>query len=111
MLTTLVMGIVFVAVACVLVSVRMAFFVSSSVAGPLRTLEGAMAEVERGRLDVRCPVVSTAEIGHGTEGFNRMLRGLQERELMRETFGKYVSQAIRDEILAGPIAPEGQEGG
>ena len=107
-LRTLVMGIMFVAVVCALASLRMAFFVSASVAGPLRTLEGAMAEVERGRLEVRCPVVSTDEIGHVTEGFNRMVRGLQEREMLRETFGKYVSQEIRDEILAGRVALEGQ---
>ena len=107
-LKTLAMGIVFVAAVCALAALRLAFFVSGSVAGPLRTLEGAMAEVERGRFETRCPVVSTDEIGRVTEGFNRMVRGLQERELLRETFGKYVSQEIRDEILAGRVALEGQ---
>jgi class 3 adenylate cyclase len=105
---TLAIGIVFVAAACTLGALRMAFFVSGSVAGPLRSLESAMAEVERGRLDTRCPVVSTDEIGRVTDGFNRMVRGLQEREMLRETFGKYVSQEIRDEILAGRVALEGQ---
>ena len=37
-----------------------------------------------------------------------MVRGLAEREFLRETFGKYVSQEIRDEILAGRVALEGQ---
>jgi len=104
----LVMGIVFLGVVGVLASIRLAWFVAGSVAVPLRTLEGAMAQVERGRLDTRCPVVSTDEIGRVTEGFNRMVRGLQEREMLRETFGKYVSQEIRDEILAGRVALEGQ---
>jgi adenylate cyclase len=104
----LVMGILFLGAVGVLVSIRLAWFVARSVAAPLRTLEGAMAEVERGRLETRCPVVSTDEIGRVTEGFNRMVRGLQERELLRETFGKYVSQEIRDEILAGRVALEGQ---
>jgi adenylate cyclase len=53
-------------------------------------------------------VVSDDEIGAVTEGFNGMVRGLQEREQLRETFGKYVSEEIRDEILAGRIALEGQ---
>jgi adenylate cyclase len=57
---------------------------------------------------VRCPVVSNDEIGRLTEGFNRMVRGLREREFLRETFGKYVSQEVRDEILAGRIALEGE---
>jgi class 3 adenylate cyclase len=104
----LLMAIVFLGVIGVLASIRLAWFVARSVAEPLGTLEGAMADVERGRLDTRCPVVSTDEIGRLTEGFNRMVRGLQEREMLRETFGKYVSQEIRDEILAGRVALEGQ---
>jgi len=107
-LRTLAVGIVFVAIATAFASLRLAWFVSSSVAEPLRTLEDAMAQVERGHLDARCSVVSTDEIGRVTEGFNRMVRGLQEREMLRETFGKYVSQEIRDEILAGRVALEGQ---
>jgi adenylate cyclase len=67
-----------------------------------------MAEVERGRLDGRAPVVSTDEIGAVAEGFNRMLHGLREREMVKETFGKYVTPEIRDEILAGRIRGEGE---
>jgi len=67
-----------------------------------------MVEVEQGRFDVRAPVVSNDEIGRLTEGFNRMVRGLGEREFLRETFGKYVSAEIRDEILAGRIALQGE---
>ena len=67
-----------------------------------------MAEVERGRLDGHAPVVSTDEIGAVAEGFNRMLHGLREREMVKETFGKYVTPEIRDEILAGRISGEGE---
>jgi len=67
-----------------------------------------MAEVERGRLDGHAPVVSTDEIGAVAEGFNRMLHGLRERELVKETFGKYVTPEIRDEILAGRISGDGE---
>ena len=98
----------FLAVAAIAVSVVLALYVSRSVAEPLATLESAMVAVERGRFDTRSPVVSNDEIGRLTEGFNRMVRGLQEREFMRETFGKYVSEEIRDEILAGGIALQGE---
>jgi class 3 adenylate cyclase len=107
-LRNLVIGIVFLGVVGVLASIRLAWFVALSVARPLASLERAMIDVERGRFDVHCPVVSTDEIGRLTEGFNRMVRGLREREFLRETFGKYVSQEIRDEILAGRVALEGQ---
>jgi 2-oxoglutarate dehydrogenase E2 component (dihydrolipoamide succinyltransferase) len=42
------------------------------------------------------------------EGFNRMLVGLRERDFVKETFGKYVTREIRDEILAGRISLGGE---
>jgi class 3 adenylate cyclase len=87
----------------------LAVLVSRSVAEPLGSLAGAMAEVAEGRLDVRCPVVSRDEIGEVTEGFNQMVQGLQERERITEMFGKYVSREIRDEILAGRVSLEGTQ--
>jgi adenylate cyclase len=100
--------VVFLVLASMLASIGLALSVSRSVAEPLGQLRAAMREVEGGRLDTRCPVVSNDEIGAVAEGFNGMVRGLQEREQLRETFGKYVSQEIRDEILAGRVALEGQ---
>ncbi|MGH7333007.1 MAG: adenylate/guanylate cyclase domain-containing protein [Candidatus Rokuibacteriota bacterium] len=91
-----------------LVAVGLAVFVSRSVAGPLRDLEAAMQEVGQGNLQIRCPVVSHDEIGSVTEGFNRMVEGLRERERIRDTFGKYVTPEVRDEILAGRVVLEGQ---
>ncbi len=92
----------------VVVAVGLALFAANSVAAPLKDVEAAMAQVEQGRLDGHCPVVSTDEIGAVAEGFNRMLHGLRERELVKETFGKYVTPEIRDEILAGRISGEGE---
>jgi adenylate cyclase len=89
-------------------AIGLSVFAAHSVAAPLKEVEAAMAEVERGRLDGRAPVVSTDEIGAVAEGFNRMLHGLRERELVKETFGKYVTPEIRDEILAGRIRGEGE---
>ena len=98
---------VLLAVAGLLVAVRLAGFVSGSVAGPLRQLQAAMARVEQGALDTRCPVVSNDEIGEVSEGFNRMVAGLRDRERIRDTFGKYVSPEVRDEILSGRTPPAG----
>ncbi len=84
-----------------LVALRLAGYVAGSVAEPLRDLQAAMARVEQGALDAFCPVVSNDELGAVSVGFNRMVAGLREREVMRETFGRYVSPQVRDEILAG----------
>jgi class 3 adenylate cyclase len=100
--------ILFLLAAGVAAAVGLSILVAQSVAGPLRELAAAMAEVGRGRLDGRCAVVSNDEIGAVGEGFNRMLQGLREREFVKETFGKYVTREIRDEILAGRVALGGQ---
>jgi adenylate cyclase len=89
-------------------SVVLSRLVSRSVAEPLRRVEQAMAEVARGRLEERLPVVGNDEIGAVVEGFNRMTQGLREREAMRTAFGKYVTEEIRDEILAGRVAVGGE---
>jgi len=86
-----------------LVSVVLALLVAASVARPLREVQSAMSQVRHGTLDVRCAVVSNDEIGAVAEGFNSMVQGLRERETIRETFGRYVSPQVRDEILAGRV--------
>jgi adenylate cyclase len=89
-------------------AVGLSVFAANSVAHPLKHLEAAMVEVGRGNLERRATVVSTDEIGTVTEGFNRMLHGLREREIVKETFGKYVTPEVRDEILAGRVRGEGE---
>ena len=92
-----------------MVSVGLALLVSQSVAQPLREVQAAMAQVQRGGLDTHCAVVSNDEIGAVAEGFNSMVQGLREREAIRETFGKYVSPEVRDEILAGRVSGAGRD--
>jgi adenylate cyclase len=100
--------IVFIVAVGALAAIGLSLYVAGSVAGPLGRLGSAMREVEHGDLDTRCPVVSNDELGAVAEGFNRMVGGLRDREFLKETFGKYVSREIRDEILAGRVSLEGQ---
>ena len=81
--------ILFIVAVGIVAAVGLSIFAANSVAAPLKDVENAMAEVERGRLDGHAPVVSTDEIGAVAEGFNRMLQGLRDRERVKETFGKY----------------------
>jgi adenylate cyclase len=105
---SLLVSIVFIAIVGSLTAVGLALVVASSVATPLREIQGAMREVERGNLETRCAVVTNDEIGAAAEGFNRMVGGLKDRELLKETFGRYVSREVRDEIMAGRVSLEGQ---
>ena len=101
LLANMVLAVAFLLGMGLVTAVGLALFVSRSVAAPLADVERAMEQVGRGDLDTRAPVVSNDEIGAVAEGFNRMVAGLRERERIRDTFGKYVSPEVRDEILAG----------
>ena len=100
--------IAFIVAVGVMATIGLAFVVATSVAAPLRELQTAMGRVERGDLEARCPVVSNDELGAVAESFNHMVAGLREREMLRETFGKYVSPEVRDEVLSGRLSLEGQ---
>jgi class 3 adenylate cyclase len=74
-------------------------FVSRSLNRPVDILEAGMTKVADGDLTFRLPVTSNDELGRLTSEFNRMTGGLQEREFIRETFGKYVSESVASQIL------------
>lgn len=80
----------------------LAVFLAKSVSEPLQSFEAAMTAVRRGDLDSQVPVVSNDEIGHMGEGFNRMVRDLKEAETVKDTYGRYLSREIVDEILKSP---------
>jgi len=57
--------------------------VTDSVVGPVRTLTSATARAAAGDLEHPVPVTSDDELGVLTTSFNDMIRGLREREVLR----------------------------
>jgi adenylate cyclase len=90
------------------VGIHLAFLVSSNLTRPLREITRVLGEVRRGNLDTRVRVTSNDELGYTGDMINAMNEGLKERDWIKETFGKYVSEEIRDEILSGRLALEGE---
>ena len=84
-----------------LLALVLARYLADSVSSPLRDLQSSMEQVGQGDLQAHCPVVSNDEIGAVSAGFNHMVAGLRDRERIHETFGRYVSPEVRDEILSG----------
>ena len=82
-------------------------FVARSLVGPIRSLENAVASVRRNDLSVTVPVLSNDETGKLASSFNRMVHGLKERALIRQTFGRYIPQRVASTILSsgGDIKP------
>ncbi|MGO9117184.1 MAG: adenylate/guanylate cyclase domain-containing protein [Desulfomonilaceae bacterium] len=82
--------------------------VENSIVDPIRDMLRVMGKVTHGDFSTRIGVVSNDEIGILADTGNEMIHALSEREMIRDTFGKYVSPEIRDEILAGRIPLNGK---
>lgn len=70
----------------------------------VRRISAKASQVADGEYGEPLPVTSRDEIGQLTEGFNDMVAGLQERDLIRNTFGRYVDEGIARELLRRPEA-------
>ncbi len=79
-----------------------------SVVDPVRALRRAMARVEEGETDVAVPVDDGGEVGVLQAGFNRMLAGLRERDLVRDLFGRHVGEEVARSALARGVELGGE---
>jgi adenylate cyclase len=76
---------------------------------PLHEIAVALRRVRNGIFDKRVKVTSNDEIGYTGDVINEMTEGLQERELIKDAFGKYVAKEVRDEVLSGRIPLDGEK--
>jgi class 3 adenylate cyclase len=84
------------------------YLFSRKLAKPIEILSRGVALVADGNLSAKIAVTSRDEIGLLADNFNKMIEGLRERDFIKETFGKYVTREIRDEILKGNIPLDGE---
>ena len=92
----------------VVIALRLNFLVGKSILNPVEDMLRVVEKVKEGGFDQKIRVVSNDEIGVLGDAGNEMIRGLADRERIRETFGKYVTPEIRDQILAGSIPLDGE---
>ena len=75
--------------------------VSKSVAEPLAAMRGALARIEEGDLGARVRVDDATEVGLMQSRFNAMAAGLEERERLRDLFGRHVGEDVARAALDG----------
>lgn len=73
---------------------------TQAILAPVRALTEGVERVESGDLKVSIPPVCVNELGHLSQGFNRMVEGLRQREFIRATFGKFVDPRVVERVLA-----------
>ena len=90
------------------VGIWLTFLVSNNLTGPLRKIIHVLQGVRKGNFDGLVRVTTNDEIGYTGDVINEMTKGLKEREFLKETFGKYVTEEVRDEILSGRVSLDGE---
>jgi len=84
----------------VLLGLAVAALVTNRLSRPMRSLAGAMRDVQGGNLNIQLPVSSTDEVGRLTDSFNFFVKELRSKERMKQTFGKYIDPRILEQVLA-----------
>jgi adenylate cyclase len=81
---------------------------AAGITGPVRTLVAAMREVLRGNLRHRATVDRSDELGFLARSFNEMVAGLEDRERIKDTFGRFVSRDVAEAVLGGRVPLDGE---
>ncbi len=85
----------------------LAFTLGNSMADNIESLLRAQGAVKRGLLETSLPVTSNDELGKLTAGFNAMVSGLRQEEVIRRLFNLYVTP----EVAAHAIEYGAERGG
>jgi len=83
-------------------------FLAGSITGPIRVLVEAMREVLRGNLRRRAHLQRTDELGFLGRSFDEMVGGLEDRERIRHTFGRFVSRDVAEAVLNDRVPLAGE---
>jgi len=95
--TTLVLS-----VASLLLAVLAALVFAHRLSRPLVRLTLAAERVREGDLNVELKAHTRDEIGRLTETMGEMVKGLRERALIQDAFGRYVTREVAEQVLSNP---------
>lgn len=80
-----------------------------SVSDRLAPVREALARVQEGDLSVEVPVDEAGEIGQLQAGVNAMVRGLRERSVIADLFGRHVGEDVAKLALEGGVHLGGEQ--
>jgi len=79
-----------------------------AIVAPIHSVRTALTRVRGGDLAVEIPVYDGSELGLLQAGFNRMVRGLREREHIRDLFGRHVGEDVAEAALQANVELGGE---
>lgn len=85
-----------------------AFLLGNYLVGPIKNLLEGVTEIGTGNFDYKVAVQSRDELGDLTNAFNKMAKGLKERETIKDAFSRYVSHDVLNQVLKNKIQLGGE---
>ena len=89
-------------------AVLIVYFFSKTLTFPVRNLVFATKMIENGQFNIALKAKAKDEIGVLTNAFVEMGRGLEEKERMKDAFGRFVNQEIAEMAMKNEIQLGGE---
>jgi adenylate cyclase len=91
-------------IACLIVILALIRLSTRSVGRSISEISVAAAKVREGDYSVDLSIDRNDEIGRLGASFKEMIEGLRQRDLIEQTFGRYVDKKIAKELMSRPEA-------
>jgi adenylate cyclase len=92
-----------------LISIWLIALLADSLLTPIAALSEAAERVDHGQLSARVTSAGSDEIGDLTRVFNKTVKGLEERERLREALGAYVDPELAEQVRSRGVDLSGDE--
>lgn len=86
-------------IALIAFGVFMSALLARSLRRPLGRMRNAAQNIQKGNFAIKLPIDTTDELGDLADSINEMARGLDEKEKIKESFGRAVDPRVRDYLL------------
>ncbi len=78
--------------------------VTRSVVNSISEISDAAVRIQEGDYSLKLPEARKDEIGQLNRSFNQMVEGLKQRDLVEQTFGRYVDKKVAQDLMNRPEA-------
>ncbi|GIX43376.1 MAG: hypothetical protein KatS3mg129_3109 [Leptospiraceae bacterium] len=92
-----------------IIGIIIVYFFSKTISQPIKELAIATEKVEQEDYSVRVIPKTKDEVGLLAYSFNKMVKGLEERERMKDAFGRFVNKEIAEKAMRGEIKLGGEK--
>jgi len=89
-------------------SIFVTVIVVTFMVSPINTLAGIARKIGKGDLEQKIEMTRKDELGELGNTFNEMIKGLKDRDFIKDTFGRYVSKQVAEAILNGRLELGGE---